>query len=76
VGHPSTFVLPCTTRLTGESLLRVELPKGLAGNTRDCEIMIDQGRAIDNARLRRRLGKLPRRVLAEVKGKIGRLLDL
>jgi len=76
VGHPSTFILPCTTHLTGESLLRVELPKGIAGNARDCEVMIDQGRAIDNVRLRRRLGQLPRRVLAEVKEKLGRLLDL
>src|SRR5437868_2900735 len=47
VGHPSTLVLPCTSRLTGESLLRVLLPKGMAGNTSDCEIMIDQARAID-----------------------------
>ena len=32
VAHPSTWVLPCTTRMTGESLLRVELPRGIAGN--------------------------------------------
>jgi len=25
VGHPSTWVLPCTSRLTGDSLLRVAL---------------------------------------------------
>ena len=48
VGHPSTLVLPCTSRLTGESLLRVLLPKGMAGNTSDCEIMIDQARAIQD----------------------------
>ncbi len=75
VGHPSTFVLPCTTRLTGESLLRVELPKGRAGNTSDCEIMVDQGRAIDNSRLRKRLGSLPRAPLSEVKRKIRQLLE-
>ncbi len=33
VGHASTVVLSCTTRLTGESLLRVVLPKGMAGNS-------------------------------------------
>jgi mRNA interferase MazF len=26
-GHPSTWVVPCTTRLVGESLLRVVLPE-------------------------------------------------
>jgi mRNA interferase MazF len=76
VGHPSTFVLPCTTKITGESVLRVELPKGIAGNTSDCEIMVDQGRAIDNARLRQRLGSLSRGLLAEVQGKLRQLLDL
>jgi mRNA interferase MazF len=29
--HPSTWILPCTTRLTGENLLRVQLPRGIAG---------------------------------------------
>ena len=76
VGHPSTWILPCTSRLTGDSLLRVALPKGIAGNTADCEIMIDQNRAIDNRRLGRRLGKLPARLLAEVKLKLRRLGDL
>ena len=28
--HPSTWVLPCTTRLSGENLLRVSLPRGIA----------------------------------------------
>jgi mRNA interferase MazF len=76
VGHPSTLVLPCTSRLTGDSLLRVFLPKGIAGNTGDCEIMIDQGRAIDNRRLKRRLGHLPPSVLAETKQKLRHLADL
>ena len=76
VGHPSTWVLPCTTRLAGDNMLRVGLPKGMAGNAADCEIMIDQSRAVDNARLKRRLGMLPRTVLAEVKTKLRHLGDL
>ena len=76
VGHPSTFVLPCTTKLTGESVLRVELPKGIAGNSTDCEIMIDQGRAIDNVRIRKRLGGLSRVLLVEVQRKLRQLLEL
>src|SRR3954469_15270068 len=69
-GHPSTWVLPATTRLTGESLLRVPLPKGVAGNSRDCEVMIDQSRAIDNRRFRRLLGRLPPALMRDVAAKL------
>jgi mRNA interferase MazF len=75
-GHPSTWVLPCTTRLTGESLLRVVLPRGIAGNREDCEVMVDQSRAIDNRRLVRRLKPLPRSILAEVTDKLRMLGEL
>lgn len=70
VDHPSTWILPCTTRLTGESIIRVNLPKGMAENEHDCEIMIDQSRAIDNQRLKKKLGALPETILAEVKYKL------
>ena len=74
--HPSTWVLPCTTRLAGENLLRVPLPKGIAGNRQDCEIMIDQSRAIDNRRFVRVLRPLPGSILREVVEKLRRLGDL
>ena len=75
-GHPSTWVLPCTTRLTGENLLRVRLPKGIAGNDQTCEVMVDQSRAIDNRRLTRQLAKLPPKILDEVKSKLRSLAEL
>ena len=75
-GHPSTWVLPCTTRLVGQNLLRVPLPKGIAGNTQPCEIMIDQSRAIDNRRFRKLLGRLPTPLLREVKDKLRQLAEL
>jgi len=75
-GHPSTWVLPCTTRLTGENLLRVYLPKGMAGNSEDCEVMIDQGRAIDNRRFRRKLKAVPPEILREIKAKLRQLGEL
>ncbi len=75
-GHPSTWVLPCTTRLVGENLLRVPLPRGMAGNTSDCEIMIDQSRSIDNRRFVRPLRALPEIVLGEVEEKLRRLAEL
>lgn len=74
--HPSTWVLPCTTRLAGENLLRVQIPAGLAGNSQSCEIMIDQSRAIDNRRLLRPLGRLPTPLMREVKDKLRKLADL
>lgn len=76
VGHPSTWVLPCTTRLTGESLLRAPLPRGIAGNAADCEVMIDQSRSIDNRRFKKALGHVPRTILDEVKQKLRQLGDL
>jgi mRNA interferase MazF len=75
-GHPSTWVLPCTTRLTGENLLRVVLPPGIAGNREECEVMVDQSRAIDNRRLVRALKPLPKSILAEVVEKLRRLGEL
>ena len=75
-GHPSTWVLPCTTRLTGENLLRVVLPRGIASNREECEVMVDQSRAIDNRRLVRALKPLPRSILAEVMEKLRRLADI
>src|ERR1700693_5092315 len=40
--HSSAWILPCTTQLVGENVLRVELSKSMAGNARACEVMIDQ----------------------------------
>jgi mRNA-degrading endonuclease toxin of MazEF toxin-antitoxin module len=77
-GHSSTVVLPWTTRLTGENLLRVVLPRGIAGNRAECEVMIDQvPGACDrqsSATQDPRTG--PRLVLDEVREKLRRLLDL
>ena len=74
--HPSTWILPCTTRLAGENILRVPLPRGIAGNRRECEVMIDRSRAIDNRRFRRLLGRLPASILHEVKEKLRTLGEL
>jgi mRNA interferase MazF len=75
-GHPSTWILPCTSRLTGENLLRVVLPRSIAGNREECEVMVDQSRAIDNRRLVRALKPLPKSILAEVVEKLRRLGEL
>jgi mRNA interferase MazF len=74
--HPSTWILPCTTRLSGENMLRVVLPRGVAGNREECEIMIDQSRAIDNRRFVRVLKPLPIAILREVEQKLARLAEI
>ena len=74
--HLSTWILPCTTQLAGENVLRVELPKKIAGNASTCEVMIDQSRAIDRRRLLRPLGRLPGGVMREVSEKLRRVGDL
>lgn len=75
-GHRSTWILPCTTRPTGGSLLRVVLPEQIAGNKEECEVMIDQSRAIDNRRLKKALNYLPETILNEVKEKLRLLAEL
>jgi mRNA interferase MazF len=75
-GHPSTWVLPCTTRLSGENILRVSLPRGIAGNRQECEVMIDQSRAMDNTRFVRLLRPLPRTILREIEDKLRSLAEL
>lgn len=74
--HPSTWILPCTTQISGGNVLRVELPKRMAGNSRDCEVMIDQSRAVDRRRLLRPLGRLPQTMMKEVSEKLRRVGDL
>ena len=74
--HPSTWVLPCTTKLVGENLLRVLLPENIAGNKETCEIMIDQSRAIDNQRFVKKLKSLPSIIMQEVKEKLVSLGEL
>jgi mRNA interferase MazF len=74
--HPSTWILPCTTRLSGGNLLRVVIPRGMAGNREDCEVMIDQSRAIDNRRFLQKLKPLPGAMLREVEDKLRRLAEL
>lgn len=66
IGHPSTWIIPCTTQITTPNILRVSLPKGCAGNKQDCDVMIDQLRAIDNKRFKKMLGKIPRALFEEI----------
>ena len=75
--HPSTIVCPITTNVEKEAdILRVHLKKGVANLHEDCDIMIDQIRAIDNKRLVKKVGRLPSELTKTVKENIIITLDL
>jgi mRNA interferase MazF len=77
VQHPSTIVCPITTKVEKDSdILRVHLKKGMASLNEDCDIMVDQIRAIDNKRLIRRVGKLPIELISKIKENLLIVLDL
>ena len=77
IAHPSTIVCPITTNVQKESdILRVHLKKGMANLHDNCDIMIDQIRAIDNKRLIKKVGKLPIELEEKVKENIAIIIDL
>ena len=75
--HPSTIVCPITTNIQPESeILRVHLKKGMAKLKQDCDVLIDQIRAIDNKRLQKKIGTLPEDIENKVKHNLSIILDL
>jgi len=75
--HPSTLICPLTTNIQPKSeILRVHLRKGIAKVKEDCDIMIDQIRAIDNRRLTRKVGNLPKELVEKVRENIRIVFDL
>jgi mRNA interferase MazF len=75
--HPSTLVCPLTTNIQPESeVLRIHLLKGMADLEEECDIMIDQLRAIDNRRLQRRIGKIPEDKIEALRENIKVIFDL
>jgi mRNA interferase MazF len=74
--HPSTLVCPITTNTQpGSKILRVHLKKGVGNVERASDIMIDQLRAIDNQRLVKKLGEVPREIVRKVHENILLILD-
>lgn len=57
-------------------ILRVHLKKGMANLHDNCDVMIDQIRAIDNKRLIKKVGILPVELISIVKENIAILIDL
>jgi len=77
IPHPSTIVCPLTTNVQKESdILRVHLKKGMANLQENCDVMIDQIRAIDNKRLLKKVGNLPLDLINSIKENLAIIIDL
>ncbi len=77
IPHPSTIICPITTNVIVDSdILRIHIKEGIANMHQDCDIMIDQIRAIDNKRLIKRTGKLPKELSEIVKENLKIILDI
>ncbi len=77
IPHPSTVICPITTKVENKAnILRVHLKKGMANLHENCDVIIDQIRAIDNKRLIKKVGTLPDELVDTVKENIKIILDL
>ncbi|KUO68050.1 MAG: type II toxin-antitoxin system PemK/MazF family toxin [Lutibacter sp.] len=77
IPHPSTIVCPITTNVQKDSdILRVHLKKGTANLQENCDVMIDQIRAIDNTRLVKKVGTLSQELIKKIKENMAILMDL
>jgi len=77
IPHPSTVICPITTNVKMNSdILRVHLKKNMTNLHQNCDIMIDQIRAIDNKRLIKKVGDLPTELIDKIKENIMIILDL
>lgn len=75
--HPSTVICPITTNIKPESeILRVHLKKSTFGLNENCDIMIDQVRAIDNKRLLKKVGEVDSEIAERVRENLKIILDL
>jgi mRNA interferase MazF len=75
--HPSTIICPITTNVKPESeILRVHLKKSKFGLKEDCDIMIDQVRAIDNKRLVKKIAVVDTYTADKIRENLKIVLDL
>ncbi len=77
IPHPSTIICPITTNIIKETeILRIHLKKGMANLNQDCDVVLDQIRAIDNKRLINKVGNLPKDLIERIKENIKIIIDL
>ena len=77
IPHPSTIICPITTNVKKDSdILRVHLKKGQANLHQNCDVMIDQIRAIDNKRLIKKIGDIPKDMIDVINENLMIIFDL
>jgi mRNA interferase MazF len=76
-GLDSTVVLTLSTNVVDDAFpLRVRIPRGICGLTRDSDVLVDQILAWNNSLFRRDLGEVPEGVQEEVRAALREFLDL
>jgi len=76
-GYTSTVVIPTTTRLVEDpGVLRLRIPRELAGLTRDSDLPLGQIIAVANESFRREIGVLPPELVQEVERRVRIILGL
>ena len=77
IPHPSSLICPITTKMHKKSdVLRVHLKNGMANLHQECDILMDQLRAIDNKRLIKKIGDLPDSLVSITRKNLKIILDL
>jgi mRNA interferase MazF len=77
ISHASVLICPITTNVVPSAkYLRVHLTAGTASLHNDCDIMIDQIRAIDSKRMIRKLGNIHPELVKSVKENLSIILNL
>ncbi|HET9057444.1 MAG TPA: type II toxin-antitoxin system PemK/MazF family toxin [Chitinophagaceae bacterium] len=75
--HPSSIICPITTNVKPDSeILRVHLKKSKFGLKEDCDVMIDQVRAVDNKRLIKKVGEVDNHTADKIRENLKIILDL
>ncbi|MCB0584914.1 MAG: type II toxin-antitoxin system PemK/MazF family toxin [Phaeodactylibacter sp.] len=75
--HPSTLICPITSNVKkGVTILRVTIDKSKDGLKKESAVMVDQVRAIDNKRLVKNIGNLPKELEEKVKENLKIVMDL
>lgn len=75
--YPSTIICPITTKVQKDSeILRIHIKKGQGKIKEDCDIMIDQIRAIDNIRFQKHIADLIPDQIDKVRENLKIVLDL
>jgi mRNA interferase MazF len=74
--HPTTIICPITTNIQPKAkLLRVHLAKNEGGLVKASDVLVDQIRAIDNARFVKQVGKLNKSTLQKLQECVASILD-